>query len=69
MFAQSQPNLLSLMDDDDDDSCFSLHNKDERSVSSLRTALSNPNLLDSDDSSSVTDSSSYQEKVYIINML
>lgn len=63
MFAQSQPNLLSLMDDDDDDLCFSFHNKDERSVSSLRTALSNPNLLDSDDSSSVTDSSSYQEKV------
>lgn len=52
MFAQSQPNLLSIMDDDSDHTDQPMSNDDfdsPMSIGSLRASLSNPNLLDSEE--------------------
>jgi hypothetical protein len=47
MFAQSQPNLLCLGDEEDEEQSLTT-DRDVENHTPLRTALSNPNLLDSE---------------------
>jgi hypothetical protein len=67
MFARSQPNLLCLRDDEVEESLTTDRAVEDHSP--LRSALSNPNLLDSETTPNGDSDSSSLDKVLLILLL